>query len=774
MSKKITITADKGSTMSNLAEILGTTVEELKKYNNLDSNIVKVGQEFSWETDDIEGIKTRLSKVQNRLQQKRQAIIDAENKKKSDENAKRNMQWIESKRQDYGDLTQHQIRDYQNFVKSGKGKTIADFKAYKEKESKDAQSTRDLALKAGQGIVGMAGITSLGTTVLPTIINSAPAQAFIANPIQTTKNAAVGVGKVAAKRIVPGILAKKGSAKALDYTNLDEDTKNTISSGIGFGVGFGSGNLLYRAAKGAGDFLMYQKAYRPIATNIIGDNLAADIVAGGIQGIGKAAINSLSHEGLTLANNILQKSAVSETLKHKGYQTFGKLADKVGNQRILAEIPTKVSEIPIQALSGVVSGVEHGLKGMAYSVVPATTMYGINQGIQNSELSNTIDPDVLESLQTAAMVYGPKAIRGSLNRTKYGDNSGRKYIHQATEGQSGLIKPIKSIFTGKRKNYDATYNVSENHSAVGDGNYAAKNSNGLGLLNLIYKGETPQRSVNGVNQHGVLREGWIVPKNAGVEYDAYRLNQKLWGDRTAARRLRGQKWALISPMDKNSYQQGLQDAMTETFKGVTSGDAIIGRTNGINAKGQPLYNYYNGRGHLGSESFYADKGGSGSGARFEPQKGQSKLKTIGKGILQTAAQGLMARPLDYGAEQQPLFFSRVHSLHHSAKSTNNGMNVGTIGMFDNFMPVYTPETVQSMKESYYTNLNRAKTPQQVEQYNKNKTELEQLQGVKGDVARKRRNALKEKIKDHETIIGQESYVNGLRTGGKLISKIYGL
>jgi LysM repeat protein len=68
MGKKIKIKAYDGSTMSNLAEILGTTVEELKKYNNLDSNIVKVGQEFSWETDDVEGIKSRLSKVQNRLQ----------------------------------------------------------------------------------------------------------------------------------------------------------------------------------------------------------------------------------------------------------------------------------------------------------------------------------------------------------------------------------------------------------------------------------------------------------------------------------------------------------------------------------------------------------------------------------------------------------------------------------------------------------------------------------------------------------------------------------
>lgn len=212
MSKKITIRADKGSTMSNLAEILGTTVEELKKYNNLDSNIVKVGQEFSWETDDVEGIKTRLFKVQNRLQQKRQAIIDAETKKKADENAKRNMQWVESKRQDYGDLTQHQIRDYQNFVKSGKGKTIADFKAYKEKESKDAQSTRDLALKAGQGIVGMAGLTSLGTTALPELANTM-------------------VGNIA-RSIAGSELARKGAEKS----GLGE-TGQTIAGYLGGGLG---------------------------------------------------------------------------------------------------------------------------------------------------------------------------------------------------------------------------------------------------------------------------------------------------------------------------------------------------------------------------------------------------------------------------------------------------------------------------------------------------------------------------------------------------------
>lgn len=635
--------------------------------------------------------------------------------------------------------------DYQSFRKLGKGNTYQDYLKYLEGEHKSAESTRDLTLTAGQGILA-------GT--------------LATHPV---------IGGIVARKILPGIAAKKTSAKALDYTNLDEDTKNTISSGIGFGVGFGSGNLLTRAAKGAGDFLMYQKAYRPIAANIVGDNLAADIVAGGVQGIGKAAFNSLSHEGLTMANNLLQKSTASQALKHKGYQTFGKIADNVGNQRILAEFPTKLSEVPIQALSGTVSSIEHGLKGMAHSVIPATSMYGINQGIQELGLNSTIDPDVLESLQTAAMVYGPRAVRKTLNKTNYGDNSGRKYLHQATEGQAGLIDPLKSIFTGKYKNYDATYNVAKTHSAVGDGNYAAQKSNGLGLLNLIYKGEAPQKSINGVNQHGVLREGWIVPERAGVEYDAYQLNQKLWGGRTAARRLKGQKWALISPMDKTSYQQGLRDAMGENFKGVNSGDPIIGLTNGINHVGLPLYNYYNGRGHLGSESFYADKGGSGSGARFAPQEGQSRLKAAGKGVLQTVAQGLMARPLDYGAEQQPLFFSRVKAIRGNAKATNNGDNVMSVGAEGNYMPIFSPERVASMKQVYYDNLAKTKTPQNIEAYNKNKTELESLKGMKGKDATKRRKTLTKKIKDYETIVNQESYVNGLKIGGKFLGiNSYGL
>lgn len=255
MGKKIKIRAQEGSTMSNLAEILGTTVEELKKYNNLDSNIIKSGQEFSWETDDVEGIKTRLSKVQNRLQQKRQAIIDAENKKKADENAKRNMQWIESKKQDYGDLTQHQIRDYQNFVKSGKGKTIADFKAYKEKESKSAQSTRDLALKAGQGIVGMAGITSLGTTVLPKLL---PNIITYSKPVfNASKNIAKDMIYHPIENFVAPQLLSNGVEKVIDYTNdknltnFTDAQKDVISTTTGFMTGkFGIDLLRNRISKG--------------------------------------------------------------------------------------------------------------------------------------------------------------------------------------------------------------------------------------------------------------------------------------------------------------------------------------------------------------------------------------------------------------------------------------------------------------------------------------------------------------------------------------------
>ena len=70
MAKKLKLTANNSSTMYDLAKVFGTTIDELKKYNKLDSNIIKSGQEFYWETDDVEGVKKRLSDLQKYRQNK--------------------------------------------------------------------------------------------------------------------------------------------------------------------------------------------------------------------------------------------------------------------------------------------------------------------------------------------------------------------------------------------------------------------------------------------------------------------------------------------------------------------------------------------------------------------------------------------------------------------------------------------------------------------------------------------------------------------------------
>ena len=88
MAKKLKLTANNSSTMYDLAKVFGTTIDELKKYNKLDSNIIKSGQEFYWETDDVEGVKQRLSDLQKYRQtkyEKDKAAYDKEQaaKKKS-------------------------------------------------------------------------------------------------------------------------------------------------------------------------------------------------------------------------------------------------------------------------------------------------------------------------------------------------------------------------------------------------------------------------------------------------------------------------------------------------------------------------------------------------------------------------------------------------------------------------------------------------------------------------------------------------------------------
>lgn len=516
MGKKIKIKAYDGSTMSNLAEILGTTVEELKKYNNLDSNIVKVGQEFSWETDDVEGIKSRLSKVQNRLQQKRQAIVDAETKKKADENAKRNMQWVESKRQDYGDLTQHQIRDYQNFVKSGKGKTIADFKAYKERESKDAQSTRDLALKAGQGIVGMAGITSLGTTVLPTIANSNLATAvghtvknfatnaatntvngvtkFIANPLNTTKQATISSGKFILKQmpwIAGSHLANKGLDAAAGNTSEFQDpdhwANNRYVRGAANAVGMAGGNFTHGLLKGASK---YGLKYIPRAAGALTQNM--------IGGFG-STLSSM--EGMAAMDHLAETADIQNPFGRAAMGTLGMIVGHNVNRMAMngakKALGTAINKNYTDAANFANSGnVEQAQK--AYDT--ASKQYKL---LDNSLVSKALDvrgsgtmPWVGSTVEHIPVGLAMQA--GAVGEHVFGTDILHNPIVQAAlvKGAQSSYKPISEI------------------------GYSAKRRSGLksttaDVMSEILSGKNTASGTYGTNvkSNGILQERWF-PEHA--------------------------------------------------------------------------------------------------------------------------------------------------------------------------------------------------------------------------------------------------------------------
>lgn len=232
MAKKLKITANNSSTMYDLAKVFGTTIDELKKYNKLDSNIIKSGQEFYWETDDVEGVKKRLSDLQNYRQakyEKDKAEYDRVQAAKA--KSAQSFKDLHANDEDYGDMTQHQINDYQNFKKQGLGNSIQDFKAYKEREHKSAESTRDLTKKAGYGIVG-----------------AAAAMPILANPAglaHLTRQAATTAVKHAPGMIRDAIVYEKAIDPATtaiaDAAGLEGTSRAIFKNGLGFGFsGLGS------------------------------------------------------------------------------------------------------------------------------------------------------------------------------------------------------------------------------------------------------------------------------------------------------------------------------------------------------------------------------------------------------------------------------------------------------------------------------------------------------------------------------------------------------
>lgn len=236
MAKKITLRINEGSTLWDLARILGTSVDELKKYNNLNSDLIRTGDTISWLTDDVEGVKNRLQQTRNTKQRIAQDKVNKAFRQKQQESAAKNREFIESQNKDYGDLTEHQIRDYQNFKRMGLGESIQDFKAYKEKEHRSAESTKDLAQKAGYGIVGAAA--------------AAPVLANPAGLAHLTKQAVTTAAKHAPGMIRDAIVYEKAIDPATtaiaDAAGLEGTTRAVFKNGLGFGLSGVSSKIMDR------------------------------------------------------------------------------------------------------------------------------------------------------------------------------------------------------------------------------------------------------------------------------------------------------------------------------------------------------------------------------------------------------------------------------------------------------------------------------------------------------------------------------------------------
>lgn len=259
MAKKLKLTANNSSTMYDLAKVFGTTIDELKKYNKLDSNIIKSGQEFYWETDDVEGVKQRLSDLQKYRQtkyEKDKAAYDKEQtaKKKSAQSFKD----LHAKDEDYGDLTQHQVNDYQNFKKQGLGNSVQDFKAYKEKEHKSAESTKDLTKKAGYGIVGM-------SAALPVLANPAGLARLVQSPVGSIARSVAGseVAREGAKKAglnesyQTAASYLGGGFAGLSKSLLQNGVRSTVVEGLSSSAGLAAADQANKALEGTSNYIKY-------------------------------------------------------------------------------------------------------------------------------------------------------------------------------------------------------------------------------------------------------------------------------------------------------------------------------------------------------------------------------------------------------------------------------------------------------------------------------------------------------------------------------------
>lgn len=315
--------------MYDIAKAFGTTVDELKKYNNLDSNIIKVGQELFWETDDVQGVKDRLIAIEKiRLAneaKKNQLRYDPKIKAEQDKKLKEF-----TKEEDYGDLTQHQIRDYQNFKKMGLGKTVEDFKRYKQNESKSAQSLKiKIPVSKNSGKKSDKNTSKKNNWFTNAVIGTAMGEnpsVMIASGWRQNENGDF----VQDQQNDPGVIALRNNLAVIGASALltNPIAQSVVNNPITRSIA--GSQIGQNAAKQAGLGETSQKV--------------AGYLGGGFGGLSKNVFNQALDLGLKQGGKYLAAEGLSNTI---GYAAAGEAYDAADKAKLSNTI-----KVPLAMLSG--------------------------------------------------------------------------------------------------------------------------------------------------------------------------------------------------------------------------------------------------------------------------------------------------------------------------------------------------------------------------------------------------------------------------------------
>lgn len=586
------------------------------------------------------------------------------------ENAKRNNQlnnYISNyenltpqEKQAYQWIQSHQ-HDYNTWKKDKPNSNLNDYVNYLNKEHKGWQDTEKFAHNVGMGIVGGAGVLS------------------------------GGLGTIG-KRLASNYIYQKGTKSALDNTtNLSENTKNLISNGVGFGVGFGSGNLLNRAGKGVIDYALYDRVYNPTAQAIAGDHWYTPIIAGGVQGVSQGITNSLGRN----ATAFIDKSLVQNN-------TFGNRTSEFIRDNITMPSVNKFN-IGNQVttgghgvtLNGMSSLLTTGIGAAGEGVVSSLPYSGISV-LSNSEpgrkLRETVGDEIYDNILTGTQILTSKRMNNALH-----GKSGA-FVHRSSGGAKDAQRAVDNIKADYKK--IKLFNPSTWHLGNYNGSVVAK--------------WTPARRFQGQRAHDSSgkTDGWLrvqmgdgevgnshlkkqveivegfpeLQSRKGSTYDnAYNLYHQIYPQGLITRRGVGQRIAFVSPQTEGLFNHSVRKLANEDFtfdtnkSGEVRGDHALGPVEGNKVE------YYNGDGHMvlnqNGQRYYWDVGGTGSAGLTHNHKDAnstsiSESPTLGTKLKEAAVTGVKTWLDRSQSGRIPVLVDPIKSNPHFNPTNNNTMSLG--------------------------------------------------------------------------------------------------